>query len=1238
MTNPVDEVNYFKGVSTHPNSISVPAGTLNQIINGWQIRDGVIDRRPGFTEEETVHYPPTFDAYAPNEYGMFSVGNNAYCISNGKIFSYPDFQPYQGQPTIGLTGVGCVATSPSYIVAAKAVTNANEDYFLYIFNRFTGELIRAVSDDLGTLPVCHGIAIDEDTQTVYFSRTDQNKIFSIFISPTSSVVHVAGSGATGSITTGSPLTTRVIPDNRGLKLVKSTDNILYVVCSTYIYACNLTTDSGSLICGSLSPGYTNSATPASVQFDNAFSIDFFDSSFPLALVADSANNAIRQVNLSTGETTTFAGSLSGTSGSTNGIGTAARFNSPTGITCVNDGAGCSKDTAFVADQNNNSIRVIDGTTASVLNLIPNGAGGYRNGKVSFSLGESPEFDLPSFIASSENINSNGDQRCQLIVGDYGNNAVRQIDLIDPTIESVSSIADGVVSDFSRSPDGVQQSNVIAGYASGRTNPKASTFEFQGVVYNASERGVLSYDGLGDNYAGMPRPYDPILSLVGSPGVLLSNNTNTAYRILLYRKTESGRFIYSAPSSRVVISNTSGSTQNVSLSFILPPGGNSGWWYQVYRTTITATSVPPNDEMKLVYEAQVSSAQLNSNQVTVVDITPDDIRGADLYTNATQETTSQSNNQPPICQDMCLFKDMGLYANTQNKNNLLITLIGLSAFTGSPEFTITFADGFSFNITGDASLNDFPNGQYKYVSTSTTGANIADTALNICNAINQYTQNNRVRAYYVSPYDRSPGQIMIEGLFADTIPFFITSSSGVINSMFAPVLPTSGADLISTNDARPNGVSISKAQNPDAVPSLNYIYIGQTSDPIQRIFALKDSAIVVKQNSIWRIVGNSPETLVPSLLDNTVSLRSQNSCTKLNNEIYAFTTQGVVAISDNGVRIASRQIEGQMMQQFNVNDVNNRQGMPYAGDYDGEVGYANAYASESLRTVFLFTNGGPTQSNQYKFWAFNAFTSTWTQFDLLCYAMTEVNGRLLALLSSSAANVPYVTIQTAYGLYQNIFSQNDYGGTSVVDDVDGNMVTLDISNIGGFYSPSTVNNLGQYDLTGWSFSVTEGGGSEKFYYITAYDSLTNVATLDRAAGFVIGDELTMYRGIELKVQSNSFSAGKTYNLKQWVDLHAVMECCNIRSITLGTQTNNELLDAPYFEVSKDFSDSLLTTNAIDSEELTYYRERTAKITIDKQVQVNELTGFDFKCKDAMSYVALKGVGIETRLTDSTKAHR
>jgi sugar lactone lactonase YvrE len=122
-------------------------------------------------------------------------------------------------------------------------------------------------------------------------------------------------------------------------------------------------------------------------------------------VTDYFNNTIREITPG-GVVTTLAGTA-GTSGSADGTGTAARFNSPWGI------AVDASDNVYVADTNNNTIRKI--SLAGVVTTLAGTAGkqGHSDGT-----GTAASFVLPEGIA----VDANGN----VYVADTGNNAIRKI--------------------------------------------------------------------------------------------------------------------------------------------------------------------------------------------------------------------------------------------------------------------------------------------------------------------------------------------------------------------------------------------------------------------------------------------------------------------------------------------------------------------------------------------------------------------------------------------------------------------------------------------------------------------------------------------------------------------------------------------------------------------------------------------------------------------------------------------
>jgi sugar lactone lactonase YvrE len=80
-------------------------------------------------------------------------------------------------------------------------------------------------------------------------------------------------------------------------------------------------------------------------------------------VADSGYSTIRAVRVSDGTVTTFAGVAGWPGGSSDGVGSAARFNNPTAL--VSDGNGG----LFVADTDNGVIRRIDIASAAVTTIV-----------------------------------------------------------------------------------------------------------------------------------------------------------------------------------------------------------------------------------------------------------------------------------------------------------------------------------------------------------------------------------------------------------------------------------------------------------------------------------------------------------------------------------------------------------------------------------------------------------------------------------------------------------------------------------------------------------------------------------------------------------------------------------------------------------------------------------------------------------------------------------------------------
>lgn len=164
-------------------------------------------------------------------------------------------------------------------------------------------------------------------------------------------------------------------------------------------------------------------TGAAARFNNPFGI-VSNGIYPgnILYVADTSNSIIRRIDPLAGVVGTIAGNAASSVGVTDGPGTDARFNKPSGITT--DGI-----YLYVADTSNHTIRKIDvsSSTADVTTVagsatIPGAADG---------IGAAATFNLPAGILWSGGI---------LYVADTGNHTIRQIILATGVVTTLAGAA------------------------------------------------------------------------------------------------------------------------------------------------------------------------------------------------------------------------------------------------------------------------------------------------------------------------------------------------------------------------------------------------------------------------------------------------------------------------------------------------------------------------------------------------------------------------------------------------------------------------------------------------------------------------------------------------------------------------------------------------------------------------------------------------------------------------------
>jgi len=114
-------------------------------------------------------------------------------------------------------------------------------------------------------------------------------------------------------------------------------------------------------------------------------------------------------------------------------------------------------------------------------------------------------------------------------------------------------------------------------------------------------------------------------------------------------------------------------------------------------------------------------------------------------------------------------------------------------------------------------------------------------------------------------------------------------------------------IFSDNESRPNRVYYSKFQQPEAVPLLNYIDIGAKDKQILRIYPLRDSLFIFKEDGLYRVSGETAPFSV-SLFDGSCILLAPDSLAILENIVYGWARSGIVQVTESGVQTISRPID------------------------------------------------------------------------------------------------------------------------------------------------------------------------------------------------------------------------------------------------------------------------------------------------------------------------------------------
>jgi len=321
-------------------------------------------------------------------------------------------------------------------------------------------------------------------------------------------------------------------------------------------------------------------------------------------------------------------------------------------------------------------------------------------------------------------------------------------------------------------------------------------------------------------------------------------------------------------------------------------------------------------------------------------------------------------------------------------------------------------------------------------------------------------------------------------------------------------------VISNNSINQNRVYISKNSQVEAVPIYRFFDVGSANFPIQRVIALRDGIFFFKQDGIYRLSGETFESFTVTLLDNTVVLKVPESAVPFNNQVFCFTTQGICAVTDTGVKIVSVPIETELLElssdQFT---------------YFESASFGVAY--ESARLYMFFTVTEETDEFATQAFIYNSLTDSWTRW-IMNRTCGIVNSAVNKLFMSEADSGQIMIERKDYTLRD--YADEQYS------------VTVNSINSGTEITLASATNV----VVGMTLVKNSRD-------LLILDVVGNVLTLESTTGLTTGGGI-VYTPIENKIQWAPIDSGNPGILKQFSELSLFFKNAAFSEIQVGFSNN------------------------------------------------------------------------------------
>jgi hypothetical protein len=519
-------------------------------------------------------------------------------------------------------------------------------------------------------------------------------------------------------------------------------------------------------------------------------------------------------------------------------------------------------------------------------------------------------------------------------------------------------------------------------------------------------------------------------------------------------------------------------------------------------------------------------------VGTIDITPDSLLGADLYTNQSDDGPAATNDIPPDSVDIAKFKTTTFYAAPLRAASIDIQLLSTDPTVGLRIGDVVYVGTTGGHITAAAAENATA-GIFQIFSTGNVANDLLNTVASIVRTINR-TSGLGCTAVVTSSQDSLPGSFAIQ---ATNVTQTITFTPTAHVSAWSPSQGQSQPPIRVLNQ-----VAYSKIDQPDAVPVLNTYAIGNTEDTVRRINALRDGLFILKDDGAFILSGNDSSDFQVAALDLTLTFPSPQCVAPLSNTLIALTNQGFMQLTSTGSRNITFPDIDDLVQSLLA---------PAMLPVVASVGFAVGYESEHSVIFWLPTVPADTVPTQCL--VYNLYTNSWT-------SRTD-------MFQAGTLYTPTDKLYVAAGnqLYQERKSP------FVPGPAPGSVPIPDYRDYVDMTLATTLNILActQYDsLTLSSVANLQPGDvlvqgtypTWNWVNVLSVDTVNNIVTVDRPQLWTLGTgNVTAFRGINCTITWVPFfgdNPGAGYIFREAALL---FKSASFSQLQLGFHTDNDPLD-------------------------------------------------------------------------------